>query len=173
MPLVCRAAPGEVDADAIALDCDGHLHLERLGRESVVVDEVLGLVDAVGNGADGFPGEPLGVVLELRRGLGHRLDTEALEHLDEAPLPGAVGGELGVDVSHHQVGSADVRAQELLQDPGAEVLLGVEAGRRDPKPLRVDVGRVRVRAGRTSADVDVMPEGRSCTRPLLRDGRWA
>jgi len=38
----------------------------------------------------------LGVVLELPRSLGHRLDAEALQHLERAPLPGALGRELGM-----------------------------------------------------------------------------
>ncbi len=66
MPLVCGALPREVDADAIALDGDGAPPPAAARREAVVVDEVLGLVDAVGDGGDGLPGQALGVVLELR-----------------------------------------------------------------------------------------------------------
>ena len=54
----------------------------------------------------------------------------------------------------------------MLQDARAEVLFRVEAGRRNPKPLRVDVGRARVRARRAPADVDVMPQGRRVGRHL-------
>ena len=127
--------------------------------EAVVVDPVLGLVDAVGN----VRRWPLGPAVPSSPALAlaapqHALAAEALDQFQQARLAGSVGRDLGVDVAHDEIGRAHVGADHLFQDAGPEIGRQVEAQQRDTQSLGEDVPGRGVRPGRAATDVDMVAD---------------
>ena len=146
---------GEVEGHGVAADGDGDGDGDRLVGEAVVVHDVAEGVVAVGQGADGGAGEALGVVEEGGLVLVDDGPAVAVDHLLEAALAGAAGGDLGGEVAAALVGRAGVAAEEgddLLVDlAGAD-----ELERRDDEALLEELGRAGEGAGGHAADVGVV-----------------
>ena len=125
---------GEVQRHGVAADGDGDGDGDGLVGEAVVVHDVAEGVVAVGQGADGGAGEALGVVEEGGLVLVDDGPAVAVDHLLQAALAGAAGGDLCGDVAAALVGRAGVAAEEgddLLVDlAGAD-----ELQRRDDEAL--------------------------------------
>ena len=146
---------GEVEGHGVAADGYGDGDGDWLVGEAVVVHDVAEGVVAVGQGADGGAGEALGVVEEGGLVLVDDGPAVAVDHLLEAALAGAAGGDLGGKVAAALVGRAGVTAEEgddLLVDlAGAD-----ELQRRDDEALLEELGRAGEGAGGHAADVGVV-----------------
>ena len=121
--LVAHAA--QVDGHPVVRD--GDLHPDRhaaAGVDAVVVQERLGLVDAVGDRAHALARGRLALVHDGADAAQHGVAAVLRQELEEALLAGAHRRDLRAQVAHRALGDADVHAD----DPD-EVL--VERRRRD------------------------------------------
>ena len=83
----------------VAFDVDLELDRYRAVAESVVVEEPVGSVGAVGDRAHCFALQLLGLPVDLAAGLEVGVVAEAVEDGLEASLSGSAGSDLGVHVT--------------------------------------------------------------------------
>ena len=145
--VVLGGGAGEVERQPLAADGRPHDDRQIPGAR---LEHVGGCADAVREGCDAGAGAPLGVVEDLgERGAQGAVARTRVE-LEQAPLAGAAGGELGA-----QVGAPLGRRPHLRRELGDHAL--VEHARLDHDTLLAQRAAVRRhRPGDASADVRVV-----------------
>ena len=132
---------------------DGHLHGDRdqaFLLTGVLIDVILGVPDAVGQGADLGARQILDIVLDFGHGGLDRLDTVFVTETLDLPLGYAGGFGLRLHVADDVARIAGVLGDEI-RDVFEELVLAPQASRRNPQALThviecLDVERTRSRA---------------------------
>ena len=129
----------EVDHDLLLPDVHCRAEVEAIGADPVVLEVVLGLVDAVGELADLVPHPVLGVIHERVADLLEGLDAEPLHHSPQPLLGGVERADHRVEVAPGGVGGA------VIGERDAPDVLHVLAARkqlhrRQPEPLLKHLG---------------------------------
>ena len=132
----------------------------------VVVVPVRELRDAVGQVLDSRPGKPLRILELVRHRGAELLGGIRLELLDELPLTGAKGCNLGPHVAENLVRHAHVGLDDAQQRGVGLTALDDLRGR-DPEPLLEDLGAVGCVAARDApAHVGVVQDDGQERNPL-------
>ena len=160
-PLHLRRRPGPVGVKAVAFLAQRHEQPDRLAAvDAVVVDPVLEAGLAVRQIAQRRPGQALGIVDDLLQ-IEARGGRAVLAHqIDELALRDVAGRELGAQVAEELDRQAHVLFQKREQRFVARAPV-VEAERRNPHALLIDLGRIGgIGAGDPAADIGVVADRR-------------
>ena len=112
-----RRGAGQVYAQLRAADRQGHANGQvapaRVGIVNIAVHMAGGRIAAVWNLLNGLPHQALGVIKQGGAGRFDRVEPVALDEFDIAFGPDTAGRNLGFHIAHHQIGDADIIAQQL------------------------------------------------------------
>ena len=139
---------------------------------AVVVEKVLGLVDAVGKAIEGVASALLRIGVELVDKAVERGLSQPLHHLDEAPGAQGVGRDLGAEVAGRLLLGADI-GDEHLENVGIQPAASGDLHHRQHQALLIDLAASRQTPRLGAADVDMMGQVGSVSDnvPLMEDGR--
>ena len=154
-----RARAGEVEGDRIALDAHRHADWEGLVVDPVAVDEVLGLVDAVGERKNRRAAQALAAVQHVAKRLLGQRRSVFFANLQDPRLGDAHRGQLGVQVAQAHLGNSRIGGDQIDQVLAALARI-VDALAGKARALMEDLGRVhRQRARDLAADVGPVRDG--------------
>ena len=165
--------------------CPGEVHrhpapdtrITRIGIGSfwkTPSDCVLGLIIAVGDGADGAAHHAFGIFHGATH-VAHELAcTIALGQFEDPPAAQFIGGKLGLDIAPSGLGSAEVGMHDVMKaaiDP--EITLQGQLHCGEAQTLLVELLGVECQPGGTASDIDVMGDrtGKSQQRLAMKDRR--